>query len=257
MGTRWKPHTSTGRSFPMLRSGWCAWLLMPLLAVKALQPPPLPFPNLNVARMPDPRRGAAPGAAVSVIGFYGSHHNQIGPSAVDSACNATFLGNWWTPAPLRSFAPPTHASDPHSFVCSEAVYWAVQWWSPHAHSFERLNGQQAFELALKLINSSVPQDPYLVEHQEGYDSDRSWSDFCDGTGSNWLGLTLMRVRDELRMNSWPLQSSNWTAFGDAAYSPVDGTPLAGQAAWLKAVQTAATALNPALPYTCPPRMDKH
>merc|ERR1712166_180198 len=197
---------TTHQSFPMLRSGWCAWLLMPLLAVKALQPPPLPFPNLNVARMPDPRRGAAPGAAVSVIGFYGSHHNQIGPSAVDSACNATFLGNWWTPAPLRSFAPPTHASDPHSFVCSEAVYWAVQWWSPHAHSFERLNGQQAFELALKLINSSVPQDPtwggfgdkwtmmnailrskfalgsplatallstqdsYLVEHQEGYDS---------------------------------------------------------------------------------------
>jgi hypothetical protein len=254
-------------------------------------PPSLPTPNLDVAKVPDPRPGAAPGTAVSVVGFYGSHHNQIGPSAVDSACNATFLGNWWTPVPLNGFAPPAHASDPHSFVCSEAAYWAVQWWDPRARSFKGLNGQQAFELALKLINASVPQDPlwggfgskwvmmnailrtkfkpgsqlagallstvdaYLVEHQEGYDSDNAWSDFCDGTGSNWLGLALMRVRDELQGGRGG--ASSWTAFADAAYSPVDGTPLPGQAAWLETVQTAATALNAALPYTCPPRTGRN
>jgi len=262
-----------------------------LLSILALQPSAftLPVPNLNVTSVPDPRPGAAPGVTVSVIGFYGSHHNQIGPSAVDSACNATFLGNWWTPVPLSSFAPPAHASDPHPFVCSEAAYWAVQWWDPHARSFEGLNGQQAFDLAMKLVNAGAPQDPtwggfgskwtmmnailrakfapesrlaaalvstldaYLIEHQEGYDSDSAWSDFCDGTGSNWLGLTLMRVRDELMQKGRSKECCTWTAFADAAYNPVDGTPMPGQADWLETVQTAATALNTALPYTCPLR----
>ena len=36
---------------------------------------------------------------------------------------------------------------------------------------------------------------YLSEHGE---KDKYWGDGCDDTGLNWLGKTLMRVRDELK-----------------------------------------------------------
>lgn len=239
--------------------------------------------------MPDPRDDAKSGAEVSVVGFYGSHHNAMGNSKVDSACNATFLGNWWTPAHLNNFAPPDHISNPHSFMCSEAGYWACQWWS-RAGEFEGLNGQEVFEHALMLIKAGVPQDPswggfgnswrmmiailrkkftstatlaaalistgdaYLVEHQEGYDSDNTWSDFCDGSGSNWLGLNLMRVRDELvSADSGARVGSNWTTFIDTAYDPSSGGARSGKDRWSASVRAAAGALNVALPYECPNR----
>jgi hypothetical protein len=172
-------------------------------------------------------------------------------------------------------------------MCSEAAYWACKWWD-RAGEFEGLNGQQVFEHALKLINSSIPQDPswggfgsqwlmmpailrkkfspgsalaaallstgdaYLLEHQEGYDSDATWSDFCDGSGTNWLGLTLMRVRDELAaLHSHAHALGNWTEFIDAAYDSHSAQAGSGNAVWLASVRTAAGLLNAALPYECP------
>ena len=45
---------------------------------------------------------------------------------------------------------PLQAADPHSFLCSEAAYWACQWWD-RAAEFEGLNGQQVFDHAQQLI----------------------------------------------------------------------------------------------------------
>lgn len=241
----------------------------------------LPSPKLNVSFIADPRAGAAAAANVSVVGFYFPSHNI----KVDTACGAPFLGNFWTPAVIRDFAPPNHMSDPHTFICSEACYWASQWWD-HAPEFEGLDGQQVFDLAQKLKSAGVPADPtfggfgtawkmmqailrkkflkgselaagllatedaYLVEHQEGRDPDEKWSDFCDGAGENWLGLQLMVLRDRLREDG----KAKWTAFAASAYDLASGVPLAGKAVWLKTVEKAAAALNMALPYTCPPRI---
>merc|ERR1719195_2139612 len=112
-------------------------------------------------------------------------------------------------------------------------------------------------------------DAYLVEHQEGHDSDNQWSDYCDGTGENWLGLQMMVLRDELRtasdadgtanINSMDVASvgivatGRWSAFAAASYDLDSGVPRAGQPTWQAAVQRAAVALNAALPYQCPPR----
>jgi len=241
----------------------------------------LPSPRLDIAFMADPRHGSEAAANVSVVGFYFPSHSI----KVDMACGAPFLGNFWTPARIEQFAPPDHASDPHTFNCSEACYWASQWWG-RASDFERLNGQQAFDMAQKLRAAGVPADPtyggfgsvwrmmrailrkkfrrgselaagllttwdaYLVEHQEGLDSDSQWSDYCDGTGENLLGLQLMALRDELRGNG----AGRWSAFAAAAYDPESGVPRAGQEAWRGAVGAAAAALNRALPYKCPPRV---
>mmetsp|Transcript_80060 Transcript_80060/g.253032 ORF Transcript_80060/g.253032 Transcript_80060/m.253032 type:complete len:141 (+) Transcript_80060:27-449(+) len=97
----------------------------------------LPNPRLDVAFMPDPRAGSKIWSNVSVVGFYFPSHNI----KVDDACQAPFLGNFWTPAVIRDFAPPSHPSDPHTFSCSEAAYWASQWWS-YAAEFEGKNGQR-------------------------------------------------------------------------------------------------------------------
>lgn len=55
-----------------------------------------------------------------------------------------------------------------------------------------------------------PACRFLIEHSEGYDGDDVWSDFCDGRGSNWLGLNLMRVRDELRQAQLAQQGQHGT-----------------------------------------------
>eukprot|EP00746_Dinoflagellata_sp_MGD_P125617 gnl/MRDRNA2_/MRDRNA2_60419_c0_seq1.p1 gnl/MRDRNA2_/MRDRNA2_60419_c0~~gnl/MRDRNA2_/MRDRNA2_60419_c0_seq1.p1 ORF type:complete len:271 (+),score=60.42 gnl/MRDRNA2_/MRDRNA2_60419_c0_seq1:63-875(+) len=253
------------------------------LAVSAFSPSVadagLPVPNLNVAYITDPRADAG-AANVSVIGFYYPSHDI----KVDTICGAPFLGNFWAPALIKDFAPPNFASDPHTFNCSEACYWASQWWS-HASEFEGKDGQQVFDLAQKLIKDGVPSDPtfggfgsawkmmrvilrmkfvagselangllstqdaYLVEHQEGHDSDNEWSDYCNGSGKNWLGLQLMELRDELRSS----KHGGWSAYAATAYDLETGVPQKGEEAWLKTVSKAAKALNTALPYTCPPR----
>lgn len=228
--------------------------------------------------MKDPRGSAV--ANVSIVGFYYPSHDI----KVDTVCGAPFLGNFWAPAIIEDFAPPNHASDPHTFKCAEACYWASQWWD-HASEFEGKNGQEVFDLAKSLRAKGLPPDPtfggfgtawrmmqvilrkkfrkgsnlaagllatkdaYLVEHQEGHDSDNQWSDFCDGTGENWLGLQLMVLRDELRGDG----AAGWTALASSAYDLESGAPRAGRATWLEGVGRAAAALNGALPYTCPPR----
>jgi len=262
---------------------------------------PLPRPKLDVAFMPDPRhQGVGAPGNVSIVGFYFPSH----AIKVDVACGAPFVGNFWTPAPIEDFAPPDHVHDPHTFNCSEACFWASQWWD-HASDFEGLDGQHAFDLAMTLISRGVPADPnyggfgnawklmwmilrrkftrgsmlaagllatrdaYLVEHQEGRDSDNQWSDYCDGVGSNWLGLQLMVLRDELRVASDSggtvqinskddisvgiVPTLSWSAFAAASYNLDNGVPLAGEQTWQAAVQRAAVALNVALPYQCPPK----
>lgn len=270
-------------------------VLHPTLSANSGAQTPLPKPRLDVAFMPDPRHlGAGEPSNVSIVGFYFPSH----PIKVDIACGAAFLGNFWTPATIKAFAPPDHARDQHTFNCSEACFWASQWWD-HAGDFEGLDGQQAFDLGQELMRKHVPSDPtyggfgsawrlmwailrrkfvtgtdlaagllatgdaYLVEHQEGHDSDNQWSDYCDGTGENWLGLQLMVLRDELRIASAVastdsasigiVQQKSWSAFAAAAFDLDSGMPRAGQQTWKAAVHRAAVALNAALPYKCPPR----
>mmetsp|Transcript_84223 Transcript_84223/g.188051 ORF Transcript_84223/g.188051 Transcript_84223/m.188051 type:complete len:267 (-) Transcript_84223:66-866(-) len=252
----------------------CCCSLLVLAATRALED--LPTPHLDVAFVTHGN------ATFPIVGFYFPSHDI----KVDRACGAPFLGNFWTPALIEGFAPPDYASDPHSFNCSEAAYWASQWWH-HAAEFEGKNGQEVFDLAKSLRARGVAPDPtfggfgsawammrvilrkkfvkgsdlaeallatkeaYLVEHQEGKDSDNQWSDFCDGSGENWLGLQLMVLRSELRGD----RADTWTSFASNAYDLVTGAPrgIAGRAAWMETVHKAAAALNEALPYTCPPR----
>ena len=56
-------------------------------------------------------------------------------------------------------------------------------------------------------------DHFLLEHNSVPGRDLVWSDNSDGSGTNWLGLQLMIIRDELT------KKSSWTNF---IYSQVDG-----------------------------------
>lgn len=259
-----------------------------------------PFrPNLRVASVAPPwaADADAAAAAVPVVGFY-FPGREI---AVDRGCNAAFLGNFWTPAAILNFAPPGHAGDEHGFLCSEAAFWASQWWEL-ARRFEGLDGQAVFELARNLTNSPgvaapdpafggfgaawpamrailqvkfapgtalaagllATRDAFLIEHQEGIDLDADWSDFCDGSGENWLGLQLMLQRDALVAQAQGgtapgvATGGRWTAFIRSAFSISTGatTDPDAKARWLGLVRAGALGLNAALPYTCPPRRPK-
>jgi len=243
----------------------------------------LPTPQLNVASIGDPRNGASPGCKAAVIGFWHPGHE----AAIDKVFHADFLANYWAgPAVVKNFAPPNYKSDLHTFNCSEACFWASQWWA-HASEFEGLDGHQVMNVAIKLMNDNISMDPtfggfgnswkmmraalankfskgseyeagliatgdaYLQMHQEGTYTDLTWSDQCDGSGANRLGLQLMLLRDELRGKTGPARLSSWTSFAASAYDLSSGAPRAGQPAWQSLVRSSAAVLNTAISFKCP------
>mmetsp|Transcript_26969 Transcript_26969/g.64033 ORF Transcript_26969/g.64033 Transcript_26969/m.64033 type:complete len:188 (+) Transcript_26969:54-617(+) len=120
---------------------------------------------------------------------------------------------------------------PRSFTNSEAAFQASKFWRDHVDEFSPCDGEQAFQLKKKLqgkedrsyggfgnrwlamqavlrakFQPGTPLatallntgDAWLLEHNPKRGRDKVWSDNCVGDGTNWLGLQLMLLRDELR-----------------------------------------------------------
>merc|ERR1711920_706262 len=81
-------------------------------------------------------------------------------------------------------------------------------------------------------------DTYLVEHNSQAGRDLQWSDNFDGTGTNWLGLQLMLIRDKLSGNS------KWTNWLRSLIDFETGAPLGedAKAKWQDTVMKARDAI---------------
>ena len=138
-------------------------------------------------------------------------------TAIDKLCNANFLSNFWQ----------SHiVADTVTFKCAEAAYQASKYPLEIRKQFSNCDGNEAFrqsrqikcqmytpqeawtnmmyileqkfsnqELANKLLDTG---DAFLLEHNNDVGIDSRWSDNGNGTGSNWLGLQLMIIRDSIR-----------------------------------------------------------
>jgi flagellar motor protein MotB len=85
-------------------------------------------------------------------------------------------------------------------------------------------------------------DHFLLEHNSVPDRDKVWSNNSDGTGTNWLGLQLMIIRDELNGSStWP---NSWTAWIKKNVN-MDTGALVGHE-WQDAVKESTRALQQAI-----------
>lgn len=195
----------------------------------------------------DPRTGVS---TLRVHAFYFDGKNAIW----DQHCGCGFLGNFWVENNhFIHFAPPNHPSSPATFTNSEAAFQALKFWDTNVHKFANLDGKAAFQLKRKLKGSEdrtyggygsnwagmqavlkfkfVPGsnlatqllatgDSLLLEHNVSIGRDQMWSDNGNGSGSNWLGLQLMLLRDELRgcASEEAGQDAN-----DTTIAPVGGT----------------------------------
>ena len=161
---------------------------------------------------------------ITVIGFYFPGRN----TKADRLCKAGFLGNFWESC---------FEFGGYTWTCAEAAFQALKWWDDHAEEFSMCSGAEAFRLSrnlkkadrtyngngsnwagmhvvlrAKFVPGSAMADmllktgsTYLLEHNNRRGKDKIWSDNHDGSGSNWLGLLLMIVRDEL----CGTESSTW------------------------------------------------
>jgi len=148
-------------------------------------------------------------------------------------------------------SPPAPRA-PSTFTNSEAAFQALKFWN-NAGEFRSLTGDQAFQkkkqytgkedfqyggyggnwqgmlavLREKFKVASMKKglidtgDHFLVEHNSVPNRDLVWSDNCDGSGTNWLGLQLMVIRDELT------KKSSWTKFIHSQVDAASGKPLRG------------------------------
>jgi len=229
------------------------------------EPTPLPEPDPLAVRFQDPRVEAA--QEVGLIGFYYPDREE----PWDKLCGSGFMGNFWHlgVGALRLEAP----CDPGrtvSFGNAEAAFQALKFWS-RADEFGPLTGCGAFELKRSLAGSEDftyggfgsnwagmravldakfrPRSPlaeallrtgdsFLLEHNSVHGRDKVWSDNKDGSGTNWLGLQLMLLRDQLS------GSARWTAYLSGLVNFKTGKPLGRDQAkrWQSAVRSAAQAL---------------
>jgi hypothetical protein len=223
---------------------------------------------------------------VSIVGFYFPGHDI----KVDQRCQAPFLGNFWSPAVLESFAPPKYKDSPHTFNCSEAAYWACQWWD-HAAEFEGLNGRETFAHQQNLTNRGIPKDPsfggfgsewqamrailaakfqpgtplaegliatndaYLVEHQglDGLQPNGTLD--SDNVWSDYCtGEGSNHLGLQLMALRDDLLGKGRAVWRETINSVVDMRTgkFRDEATWKSTSRHAARALNLALPFTCPP-----
>jgi len=149
----------------------------------------------------------------NLLGFYypGRH------TPIDSICGANFLGNFWQSSMVADAVP---------FKCAEAAYQASKYPLEIRSQFSNCDGSEAFRLSRNIkCRMYTPQeawinmmyvleqkfqnydlatrlldtgDAFLLEHNSVVGRDTRWSNNGDGTGSNWLGLQLMIVRDSIR-----------------------------------------------------------
>ena len=147
-----------------------------------------------------------------LIAFYFPGHED----ECDKQCRAGFLGNFWkTPIEVHGFF----------FTNAEAAFQGLKYRGKETE-FEGLSGDEAFkkkknlpdpklslqirwEIMLLVLRAKFSQsesmkagllatgDSFLLEHNNTKGRDTTWSDNCDGSGLNLLGLALMLVRSEV------------------------------------------------------------
>lgn len=209
------------------------------------------------------------GGHVGVIAFYFPDKEE----SWDAMCKAGFGGNFWNLGrdKLRVTAhAPSQAPKEHLFGNAEAAFQALKFWH-RAEEFRNLTGGGAFRKKKELAGgedwsyggygtnykgmlavlrpkfspgSLMAQKlqetgcHFLMEHNAAKGRDTTWSDDSDGTGSNWLGLQMMLLRDELN------KECTWTDFIKSQIDQDKGTQIDG--VWQSTVLSATQELNKAI-----------
>jgi len=167
------------------------------------------------------------------------------------------------------------------FRNASAAFEALKYWrAGRAHEFENLTGSQAsdrseqhahsqdrtlagfshvfvammhvlrskFFRGSPLAASLLKTEPdFLLYHDSLKGEDPVWSDDFDGSGTNWLGMQLMLIREELRFQADDSCPGEWTSFIESCMDTRTGAPLTARGAktWQEAVQSAALAVRQA------------
>ncbi len=172
---------------------------------------------------PDPDSVQVDGQKYELIAFYYPGKN----TDWDNIYNAPFLGNFWkSPVTIKP-----HGQTSGIFHTAEAAFQATKWWQDpvirkkfedaadgdaafhvrnHAgpqtnHNwggFGRIGAMEAVlesKFSISALKTALIStgDAYLLEHNSHDNRDNFWSDNCDGSGQNQLGLALMRLRSKL------------------------------------------------------------
>ncbi|MGJ8675973.1 MAG: NADAR domain-containing protein [Akkermansiaceae bacterium] len=181
--------------------------------------------NLAALPIPKPLPVTIDGNSYELIAFYYPGKN----TAWDDIYNAPFFGNFWKCQ--VTITPPGQPSG--TFHTAEAAFQATKWWQDPSirKQFENAqDGNEAFHIrnhagpqtnhnyagfyrdgAMKAVleskfsclNPALEKalistgSAYLLEHNSHNNRDSYWSDNCDGTGENKLGLALMHLRGAL------------------------------------------------------------
>lgn len=243
--------------------------------------PPPSDPKPAAIQFQDPRPGSR--GTVGVIAFYHPGVDEVW----DTVCGAGFLGNFWDLGPGGLRLKPPKASDEGVFENAEAAFQALKFWDKAAQ-FKHLSGHGAFKLKRELGTAAdfsyarygsnwagmlavlrakfLPKpeladalqktgDAYLLEHNSVEGRDKVWSDNHVGNGTNWLGMQLMLLRDELHGTGGA--RSSWTQYVqrelgiDIVHSGRPGSQD-GDDAWRATVTAAGKALANHLGATASP-----
>lgn len=219
-------------------------------------------PRPRPLRFPDPRIF---GREVELLAFYFPGRLE----ACDRLCRAAFLGNFYE-------IPGGIDVQEMNFRTAEGAFQALKVHDCAKARFANVSGEEAFllsrdaamqkhldprfsghlsswaamlfvlqkkfergELRTKLAQTS---DAFLLEHNSSPGRDWVWSDNCDGTGRNWLGLQLMLVRDQVtgKVN----EKDSWTMWCEQHVDLKSGQDrLSSASPWQRAVLAATKALT--------------
>lgn len=186
------------------------------------------------------------GQKYKLIAFYFPDDRRAPPPAWDKFYNYECLGNFWV-CPSKIIL--TAGGITGTFHTTEAAFQATKWWKndsirkqfelapdgPAAISAKKFAlGQQPADdnrfngyaglgqrgammavLRLKFADPTLGKilldtgDAYLLEHNSTPGRDRIWSDNHDGTGTNYLGISLMDVRAEIKGSGAPIADGTY------------------------------------------------
>lgn len=184
----------------------------------------MPRPNVEALLFDDPR---FPGRQVGLLGFYHPGHDE----EWDTLCGCGFLGNFFEIGQDQLLICGPRDGQWKFFSNAESAFQSLKFWD-YAEQFRRCTGGQAFRLKQSLeahphlidrtycgfgsnwaamrhvLQQKFADDRsrqclfqtapgFLLEHNATTDRDKVWSNNHIGDGTNWLGMQLMLLRDEL------------------------------------------------------------
>eukprot|EP00930_Biecheleria_cincta_P054117 TRINITY_DN4002_c0_g2_i1.p1 TRINITY_DN4002_c0_g2~~TRINITY_DN4002_c0_g2_i1.p1 ORF type:complete len:529 (-),score=41.79 TRINITY_DN4002_c0_g2_i1:119-1705(-) len=224
-------------------------------------------PDLQKLCMADPRDTRMHHNSVPIIAFYFPGHEE----PWDQLCQASFLGNFFELDERISINPAGRPLELVQFTNAEAAFQALKFWRK-AFEFATLSGNDAFTLKKRLTGQEdwsysghgsnwdamehvlrskfkkgstcaryleLTGDAFLLEHNSVSGRDTTWSDNHIGDGQNWLGLQLMKIRDEL--SSRP----SWTRYLKSIVDLKTGQVLSSE--WPDIVKMACDAVHRVFP----------